>query len=279
MYLIFDIGGTKMRLAFSRDGATFDKPRIVKTPKNFEEGVVEFGRLAKEVAGGEKIKVAAGGIAGPFNRDRTELVGSPNLPSWANKPLKKELETAIGAPVYLENDAAIAGLGEATVGAGRGKGIVAYITVSTGVGGARIVDGEIDRRVVSFEPGHQILMLSDELCPYCHLPGHLESVVSGAALKKRYGKEPYEITNPKIWDEMARFLAYGLSNASVFWSPDVIVLGGSMVVKSPGISAGRVAEYLESVHKIFPPPEVVEAKLQDVGGLHGALQFIKQKTV
>ena len=111
MILLFDIGGTKMRIAVSRDGESFGEPHIEETPKNFDEGMELFKKDAQELCHGEKIKAAGGGIAGPLDKEKTKLINSPNLPDWINKPLKEELSKALDAPVYIANDAAIVVLG------------------------------------------------------------------------------------------------------------------------------------------------------------------------
>lgn len=162
MYLLFDIGGTNIRLAISKDGKTFGNPKIFSTPKSFNDGMRFIKKEALEISGGKKIKAVAGGIAGHLDKNKTKLAGSPNLPAWVGKPLKRALEDSFGAPVVLENDASVVGLGEAVFGAGKGKSIVAYITVSTGIGGARIVDGRIDKSSSGFEPWHQIINFDDK---------------------------------------------------------------------------------------------------------------------
>lgn len=266
-----------MRLAVSQGGKNFGEPKIVDTPQDFNEGMSLFEKAAQELSGGEKVKAMAGGIAGPLDREKSKLVNSPNLSGWVNKPLKGTLQKLVGSPVYIENDTAIVGLGEAVVGAGKGASIVAYITVSTGIGGVRVVDGKIDRNIFGFEPGHQIIDPTGALCPICGSSGHLEGHVSGAALENRYHKKPYDIVNSKIWEEEAKWLAYGLNNTIVHWSPAVVVLGGSMIVKEPGISIDRVCFHLGKTLSIFPEhPKLVKAELGDVGGLHGALIFLKQ---
>lgn len=276
MYIFFDIGGTKTRVAFSHDGAVLGEPKVFPTPQEFSKGIDQLRKAAHELSAGQKIRAAAGGVAGPLDKEKARLVRSPHVSGWIGKPLKEDLQQILGAPVYLENDAAMAGLGEAAYGEGKGKRIVVYVTVSTGVGGARIVDGEIDTSAMGFEPGHQIIDADGTLCPECkNVPGYLERYVSGSAIELRYGKKADEIDDPKVWDEAARFLAYGLNNSIVHWSPEVVILGGSVMQKIP---LGRVREYLADIMKIFPePPVIKKAVLGDFAGLYGALQFLGRR--
>ncbi|TSC82393.1 MAG: glucokinase [Parcubacteria group bacterium Gr01-1014_20] len=269
MYLLFDMGGTKMRVAVSKDGKDIAELRVEPTPQNFGDGIHQFGRMVSELTEGKKIKAAAGGVPGPFNRDRTQIANAANLPGWNNMPLMKELSKFIDAEIYLENDSAMAGLGEATFGAGKGKKIVAYITTGTGVGGARIINGGIDENSLGFEPGKQIIDCKNRK------PLDLENLVSGRAIEKQFGKKPYEITDSKFWEKLAELLAYGVNNTIVHWSPDVVVLGGSMM-KKVGISVPRVEFYLKKIHTAFPVlPLIRKASLGDFGGLYGGLAYLK----
>jgi len=276
-----------MRVAVSKDGETFCEPKKIPTPHNFEEGVRAFGELAHELAGGAKIEAAAGGIAGPLDKNRTMLVNSPNISDWIQKPLTESLAHSINAPVFVENDNAIVGLGEVTAGAAKGCDIVAYVGVGTGVGGTRYVDGRIDRSAFGFEIGHQIIDADGSLthtpdgdtrCLGCGQVGHLEGYVSGRSFENRYGKKAYDIDDPAVWEQAAKLLSYGLYNTMVHWSPDVICLGGSMIMGNPVIPMDRIEYYLRTITKIFPTlPKLKKAELGDVGGLYGALAFLKQK--
>ncbi|MBV22359.1 MAG: hypothetical protein CMI57_02590 [Parcubacteria group bacterium] len=270
MYLLFDIGGTKMRLAVSKDGETFGEPKVVPTPKDFKEGMKVFKELANELSGGEKIEIASGGMKGPFSKDKTMLANLQNLPDWSHKPIKQGLEEAIDAPVFFENDTAVVGFGEMFSGSGKDAEIGVYITVSTGVGGVRFINNKIDKNRFGFEPGHQIIDIENNKS--------LEDFVSGAALEERMGKKPYEVTDSKVWDGLARTLAYGLYNTILHWSPDVVVLGGPMIVGDPAISVETVKKYLNDINSVFLElPEIKKAELGDFGGLHGALAFLNQK--
>ena len=278
MYILFDIGGTNMRVALSRDGENFESPKIISTPKDFDHGMQAIKDIVVALAGDTPIIAAGGGIAGTLSKDRTIFLNGPHLQGWNKKPIKKALEEAIGVPVFIENDTAIVGLGEAIAGAGKGHDIVVYVTVSTGVGGVRIVNGSIDVSAMGFEPGHQIIDAGGALRE-SSVGGRgfdLEGYISGTAISERYGKKPYEITDEKFWDEMARLLAYGLNNTIVHWSPDIVVIGGSMM-KKIGIPMDRVRAHLKGILHIYPElPFVEHSSLEDVGGLHGALHFVKQ---
>lgn len=268
MHIVFDIGGTKMRIGIAENFKTISKTVILPTPKSFADGMALFKKASKELANGKKIKAISGGIAGPLDKNKTMILNALNLQGWSKKPLVKELKKIFKSSVYLENDAALAGLGEATFGAGVGKKIIAYLTISTGVGGARIVNEKIDQNSFGFEPGHQIMFFGKEMIT-------LENLVSGTAIEKKYGKKPYEIYDGKIWDNVAKNLAYGLHNVTVLWSPDVIILGGSVMNK---ISIEKVRQHLSAILRIFPkPPLIRKSKLGDLVGLFGALARLKNK--
>lgn len=279
MYILFDIGGTKMRVVAADREKFLGEPVVVSTPKDFGEGLETLKRIIDNLALGlaaqnRAVTAIVGGIAGPLNDERTMLVRSPNLSGWVNHDLKNTLHDAYKVPVNIENDAALVGLGEAHFGAGRGKSIVAYLTISTGVGGARIIDGKIDRASFGFEPGHQIIDPDNSLCPTCE-GNDLEAYVSGTAIEKRYGVKPHEIHDDAVWDELAKFLAYGLNNTIVHWSPDVVVIGGSMM-KEIGIPVPAVRKHLEEIMKIFPTMPLIEkAELGDFGGLYGSLAYAR----
>ncbi len=271
MFLVFDIGGTNMRIATSQDGITLSAIKSIPTPQNFEEGIKNFQNAAQELTHGQKIEISAGGVTGPLDKFKTMTLNPPHQKEWAGKPLKKELEAILQSNVYLENDTALAALGEATRGAGQGKDIVVYMTISTGVGGARVVNGKIDANSLGFEAGHQIIVIDGEPCD-CGGKGHLESYVSGSGLEKIYHQKAENLKDEKIWDEVAKKLAVGLNNTIVHWSPDIVILGGAVM---QSISLEKVKTYLRETLVIFPTlPEIVPASLGDEAGLYGALKLL-----
>lgn len=272
MYFLFDIGGTNTRIAVSSDGENLTKTKIIPTPQDFDQGIQTLKQAGKELSNGEKIIGVAGGIAGPLDKGKNGLAKSSHLTAWVQKPLKVELERVFGCQAFLENDTAIEGLGEASFGVGRGKDIIAYITVGTGVGGVRIVGGSIDKNSLGFEPGHQIIIPDGNPCA-CGGKGHLEAYIAGSYLEGIYHQKGEDITDPSIWDQISRYLAIGLTSTVVYWSPDLIILGGGV---SKSLPLEKVRNYLKEFLTVFPQaPEVVLATLGHDAGLYGALKLLK----
>ncbi len=276
-YVLFDIGGTKTRIAISSDLEKIDQVESFKTPAKFEEGMEKMVDLIKKLAG-EKPKAIAGGVRGRLDEDKNGILNDAVLSKWAGKSIVDALTKHFSVPIFIENDSAVAGLGEAVYGAGKGLEIVAYHTVSTGVGGVKIENGEIDMASAGFEPGHQILdidrtVLGDDILP------SLENLVSGTALAERFGMPAYEIPQSDVvWDELAEYLAQGLRNTVMYWSPDVIVLGGSMIIGDPAIKVDTVRKYTVQVLDGFVEcPLIIEAELGDEAGLYGAMAILKKR--
>ena len=268
MYLLFDIGGTNLRLANSPDGKTVTQIHYEATPKNPSEAIRSI--IAYSHKNGKKLSGVAGGIPGPMDAGKTMIMNAPNLPGWVKYPLRDTLAEKLGTQVLLENDAALAGLGEAVFGAGQGKKIVAYLTISTGIGGTRIVNSQIDSSSLGFEPGHHTIHPDGFLCG-CGSKGHLEAYASGTGLKKQFGQPAHEIKDPAIWKQVCGHLAVGLNNVLCFWSPDIIVLGGSLM---KSLSIDILTEELKNLKPVFPNiPPLAKANLGNDSGLYGALAY------
>jgi len=278
MFILFDIGGTKTRVACTRDLETVDEIVKFDTPVEYKAGIGAVITAIDTVRKGIPIQGIAGGIRGPLNHEKTKIISESKLTDWVGRPLASDLERACQVPVFLENDSAIVGLGEANFGAGKGHSIVAYHTVSTGVGGARFIDGHIDKTSAGFEPGHQVLDL-DRTILGPGVPPTLENLTSGTALEHRRGMKPYEIhQSDHVWGELASYLASGLKNTIVYWSPDIIVLGGSMIVGDPRILLSDIQRHTKAaLGGLLPCPPIVDAVLKDEGGIYGAMTLLKQK--
>jgi len=275
-YILFDIGGTKMRVAISNDLKKISDTKKFSTPKNPIEGMALIIKAVKDLAG-EEISAIAGGIRGILNETKTGIIQDGALSSWVDFDVVGALTTEFSVPVYLENDAALAGLGEAHYGAGQGIDILVYHTISTGVGGVKISYGKIDESSMGFEPGHQILDIDRTILGPDIVPT-LQNLVSGTAVEERMGMKPYEIPQSDVlWDELAGYLAQGIRNSILYWSPEVIVLGGSMMVGDPKIPIEAVRKAtVEALDNFVPCPFITTAALLDDAGLYGAMSRIEQ---
>lgn len=283
MFLVSDIGGTNTRVAVVREGE-IGKIVKFKTPDNPQDGMEKWLQTAREITDGETPKAVCCGVAGPVDEEKGALMESPNLSGWVDFSIKEHLSEAFGGvQVVVKNDTSLVGLGEAWDGAGKGYEIVAYITVSTGVGGTRIVNGQLDEASLGFEPGHHVIDMSEfeyhqtEPHRVGSVPGHWEYFISGTGIGERHNQAPEDIKRPEVWEVFLRQLAIGLNNVAVFWSPDVIVLGGSMIVKNEFISEQSVSRAFSKALKIFPDaPPVRFAHLGDDGGIHGGKAYLEQ---
>lgn len=282
MYALCDIGGTQTRIALAEGNSLTTEPVIFATPKDYKTGLKQITTHMRNLLRDRELSAIAIGVAGSLNKENTELFNAPHLPLWNDQPLVQDLKKQFNTHIFLENDTAMVGLGEAVYGAGKDQSIIAYLTVSTGVGGVRVVNGRLDEHALGFEPGHQIIMdpesgkqdSDSKTCPSCLRFGHLEDFISGSALEERYGKQPSAIHDDRVWDDVARYLAYGINNTLVYWSPNVVVLGGGLIVHK-AINLDKVNVYLKRIVKIFPElPPIKKNELGDAGGLYGALAYI-----
>lgn len=276
-HIVFDIGGTKTRVAYSNDLITLTEVASFYTPVEPIAGIKKMIETISEFADIGTIATIAGGIRGVLDEERRGIVHDDVLSSWVDFDVVGELAKTYTVPKYLENDAALAGLGEAHYGAGVGVDLVVYHTVSTGVGGVRISNGHIDAASAGFEPGHQVLdidrtILGEDIVPT------LENLVSGTAVERRLGVKPYDIPQSDvIWDELAGYLAQGLRNTILYWSPEAIILGGSMIIGNPKIQLEAIRKAtVEVLDRFVDCPFITTASLGDEAGLYGALALIKQ---
>lgn len=273
--VVFDIGGSKTRIGVSKNGTKLDEVKSFKTPSDPKAGVEQMIATITELAP-VGVTAVAGGIRGILREDRLGIDHDVLLTDWAKVEIATLLADALDVSVHLENDTAMAGMGEAAIGAGQGIEIVVYHTVSTGVGGVKIVNGKIDTASVGFEPGHQVLDI-DRTILGDDIPPTLENLVSGRALEARMGVKPYDIPQDDvIWDELAGYLAQGLRNTILYWSPDVIILGGSMMIGNPKIPLEAVRKATVAVlDGVVQCPFITTAALGDEAGLHGALAYLR----
>lgn len=266
MYIVFDIGATNIRFARVLNSEKIDEPIIEPNPQQYEKSREIMKEIIGRISGGEKIEGMVGGIAGVLSSDRTFVYNSPNLPDWNNKPLVKDLEKISGAPVILYNDAELTALGEAVYGAGRGSRTCAYMTISTGIGGALVVEGEVLKTHLNVEPGHQIIDYKNNTS--------LHQLISGREIEKEYGEKAKDIDDPILWNKVETILAVGLHNAIVFWSPDTFVLGGGIMKDLDIPDLENILNRRMSIYAELP--RFVRAELGSFNGLYGGLAHVKK---
>jgi glucokinase len=152
-------------------------PRLYAT---MEEALREAGVALSEIAG---IGVA---VPGPLNNRTGVIYSPPNLPTWDAVPLRELLEQRFGRPVSVENDANAAALGEYFFGAGQGCRDMVYLTVSTGIGGGVIANGQLLEGIngSAGELGHMTIDWRGERCS-CGNIGCLEALASGVAIARK----------------------------------------------------------------------------------------------
>lgn len=188
-------------------------------------------------------QLAGLGIAsfGPVDR----RVGSPTYGyitstpkvAWSNTNLLGQLQDSLNIPVEFDTDVNGAALGEGALGAARGLDNYVYVTVGTGVGAGVVANGSPVNGATHLEVGH-ILTPRDPAegrfkgtCPYhgdC-----LEGLVSGPALKARWGRPATELPpDHEAWEIQARYLAKMCINLTMCYSPERIILGGGVMQQS-----------------------------------------------
>ena len=252
--LVFDIGGTNLRMALAEGGSLRD-PRKGPTPRRPEDAVDALARYA--LASGTAIDSVNGGVPGVVREG--VAVDLPHLPGWNGFDIAAALERSVGADVTIGNDADLGGIGEAVLGAGKGERVVAYLAVGTGVGGSVVEDGRSRSQGRGFEPGRQVLELSTGRT--------LQDLVGGTALSREFGP-PAASLPARVYEERTRALAVGIANAVRHWAPDVVVLNGSLLNDANGFRIERIADELARIEEGMP--RLARAAFGDASGLYGA---------
>jgi fructokinase len=234
-----DLGGTKIEaLALDPGGREVFRKRVLTPRGDYTATLNAVVAMVKEIGAG----TVGVGIPGALSR-LTGLVKNANSTWLIGRPLKQDLEHALGREVRIENDANCFALSEAIDGAGKGARSVFGVILGTGVGGGIVVGGEVllGRNAIAGEWGHNPLPLPGEAdlplpkC-YCGRSGCIETYLSGPALErdherltgeKRSAKEIADLDGQAL-DRYLERLARSLAGVINLVDPDVIVLGGGM---------------------------------------------------
>ena len=214
------------------------------------------------------------GFGGPVDFPSQTVTLSTHVEGWMQYPLVANLKLLTGAPVLMDNDANVGALGEAKFGAGRGADPLFYMTLSTGIGGGIVSQGEIYRGADSYagEIGHLNIEPEGPDC-LCGSRGCLERMCCGLWLERDYGKPAHELLHDEHFvRKYVVHLARGLKAALMLLNPARIVVGGG-ISKSGDRLFVPLRDELNRQMTAWSKArrDVVPAQLQDDSVLYGCV--------
>jgi len=297
-FLGIEIGGTKLQIVIGDSAAKIlERHRFAVDRAQGANGIRQhIERAIAKILTTTRPAAVGVGYGGPVDWRTGKICCSHHIEGWSDFELGKWLKELAQAPVFVDNDANVAALGEAFHGAGRGATPVFYVTLGSGVGGGVIVDGSIYHGATpgEVEIGHVRLDRTGTI---------LESHCSGWAVDARIralkttepssllvklsaespGNEARHLTaalkqnDPaaqRILREVADDLAFGLSHVTQLFHPEVIVLGGGLSNLGEPLRGAVALALQPNVMKAFAPgPRVCLAGLGEDVVPVGALQL------
>lgn len=256
-----DIGGTKIAGGvIDGDGVILARGRK-ETPALDPAAIVkESANLIRELSVGHKIDAVGVACAAFIDRSRSTVYFSPNL-AWRDEPLKQRLESALGLPVSIENDANAAAWGEFRFGAAAQADDMVMVTIGTGLGGGVVLGGVLLLGAfgVGAELGHMRVVPNGIRCG-CGNRGCWEQYASGSALVREARElidsgtphaarlselcagDPAALRGPdvtraaaegdpaavELLADLGTWIGEGLASVAAILDPELIVLGGGV---------------------------------------------------
>lgn len=308
-----DIGGTKIAAGLvDGEGRIVEQlrtetPDRSKSPKVVENVITE---LVLDLADRHDVHAVGIGAAGFVDAERARVLFAPHL-SWRNEPLQAALSERLQLPVVVENDANAAAWAEWRFGAGAGEEHLVMVNLGTGIGGAIVHGGQLERGRwgTAGEFGHMTVVPGGHRCP-CGNRGCWEQYSSGNALVRearelaaaespvaqplldRVGGDVAAITGPlvtqaaqegdpvavELLHEIGTWLGHGIANLAAALDPGRFVIGGG--VSAAGellIGPAREAYRHNLTGRGFrPEAEIVLARLGNEAGMVGAADLARQ---
>jgi glucokinase len=308
LLLALDFGGTKLTAGMAVAGERHWRARRqVFSPPGADatDDLDTMMSLARALLTGQESRLSAVGVSfgGPVNAAEGTVLLSHHVPGWENIPLRDRLQSALSSPVSVDNDANVGALGEWRFGAGRDCQSLFYITVSTGIGGGWVLNGQVYHGAdsVAGEIGHITVEHGGPAC-ICGRRGCLEAVAAGPAIARRaqerlraeseagallrqlaggaietvtakhvgQAAEAGDDLARQVLDEAARALGFGISYAISLMNPERVVVGGGVAKSGP-----RYFEVVRAAARANVLPEmrvdIVPAALGDDAPLWGAV--------
>jgi glucokinase len=305
-----DVGGTKIAGGVvDRSGTILEELRV-ESPATDVPAIEEaIEKLVTELRTRHPIEAVGVGAAGYIDKARAVVLFAPNL-AWRDLDLKADLESTLGLPVVIENDANAAAWGEFQYGAGHDVDDLLLVTVGTGVGGGVVLDGSLYRGAfgVGAEIGHMRVVPDGIRCG-CGNKGCFEMYASGTALVRearaaarsgsllaadvleRAGGDPEAITGPLVTEaaragdafaieqlaSLGRWLGEGIASLAAVLDPAVVVIGGGVSAADDLLLEPTRAAFATQLtgrgHR--PMLEIRKARLGNRAGLIGAADLAR----
>ncbi len=290
-----DLGGTKIEGIILEDRDNPVSLRRLRVPTEAEQGyehiIEQIAKLIETLAAETGLRPSTIGLAHPGASDpQTGLMKNANTTALNGQPFHSDLETVLGLPVKMANDANCFAVAEATIGAARevcpNAEVVFGVIMGTGVGGGVVVRGKVinGRHGIGGEWGHNFLDETGGPC-YCGRVGCVETLISGPGLERYYARLTGEklalkeiIRRARAFSDTAaeatmarliQFFGKGIATVINTLDPDVIVLGGGLghidELYTDGVAEASKWVFNPTVETIFARP-----KLGDSAGVFGA---------
>jgi len=310
-----DLGGTNVRVALGDENGRIlakisERTEKTRGPEGISEQIARIIRYLEEEEARKGEIVGIGiGSAGPLDLRRGGLMRPTNIP-YDFVPLIEPLEDTFHLPTYLLNDCSAAVMGERFFGAGKKHENLAYITLSTGIGGGIYVDGHllIGKDGNATEIGHFTIDFEGRLICGCGRRGHWEAYCSGNGipnyvrllLSQRRREEIEDsllmrtvkgdlnlLTAKNLYDcakagdplslELAEKI--GVLNSIGFacvidaYDPSLITVGGSIALKNERLVMDPIRRNVKE-HARNRVAEIMITPLRDDVVLYGALAMV-----
>ncbi len=263
MYLCIDIGGTKTIVALlDRSGKVlhFIKFATIYSQTEFYNNLLMQIRANFTLGDLIAISVAMPGIV---KNNKCTWLG--NLP-WRNFDIATLLNKDFKLPVFVENDANLAGLAEAYHCDGRSL----YFTFSTGIGGAVIEDSQISKKFQNFEPGHNLYVFDGKETEW-------EDLASANAIRTKYDAYVSDITDKSSWTDIIERMLLGLAPLTTSIHPDRIIFGGPLGLALDTYRKELRQKLTASLPTNVKIPRLIKARYDNLSVIHGCYLYAKSK--
>lgn len=298
-----DLGGTQLRAGLAdEDGKLLHEIRIATEAADGPEAVISrivdcIQRVRAELPDDGALLGVGVGSPGPLDPFRGIVFTQPNMPGWHDVPLRDILSQRTGLPIELGNDANAAALGEWYYGGGQGVRNLVYVTISTGVGGGVIVDGHLllGRFGSAAEVGHHVIdwttraswedlaagpglgraaaaAMADAPDSLLHTLASPATVTAAHVAQAAAQKDPLAL---RLLDREGELIGIGLLNMLNMYSPELILVGGGVVINNPQLLERAQQVIQERAFEVFRDVPVRLAALGDQAGLLGAVALIR----